>query len=116
MVMIDFFSKILRRLFITDKELDLIQNLSANSPIKSEKIQNVLVNSLKKYFNMYFDDFFQVRSFTDEEYRKVLGEIANEMKKNPETTEFQIENLKQFQNFSKAMQKAIFKVVKEESL
>ena len=84
-------------------------------PQKNSDIsKNILINSLRKYINMYFDDFFQVRGFTDEEYREVINSIAKEIKKSPETVDFQIENLKQFNTFSKAMQKAIFKVVKEE--
>ena len=114
MVLVEILSYIINRLLITDEELNKIKNKATKPKNKSEISDNILVNSLRKYINMYFDDFFQVRSFVDEEYREVINSIVEEIKKTPETVDFQIENLKQFNTFSKAMQKAIFKVVKEE--
>lgn len=114
MVLVEILSSIIKRLLITDEELNQIRNKDAKPENKSKVSENILVNSLRKYINMYFDDFFQVRSFADEEYREIINSIAEEIKKRPETVDFQIENLKQFNTFSKAMQKAIFKVVKEE--
>lgn len=114
MVIFDLITNFIRRLVITDEELDSIRIKSSKTQNKSENSGNILVSSLRTYMNMYFDDFFQVRGFTDIEYREVLNKIANEIKKTPDSVEFQIENLKQFNSFSKAMQKAIFKVVKGE--
>ncbi|MHA1786515.1 MAG: hypothetical protein ACTSVY_09430 [Candidatus Helarchaeota archaeon] len=114
MVLIELLSGIVKRLTLTDEELNYIHERSSNADSKSKKEMNKLASLLKQYINMYFDDFFQVRSFPDQDYRKILNEINNEIKKEPETVEMQVENLKQFQSFSKAMQKAIFKVIKNE--
>jgi len=113
MVILEFISGIIKRLTLSDEELNSIKKKSPASEPKTTQEGSVLVNSLKEYMNMYFDDYYQIRGFQDEEYRKVLEVIGNEIKKDPAAIEFQIENLKQFQSFSKAMHKMIIKNLKE---
>jgi len=112
LVLLEFISDIIKRLSLTDEELNSINIKSPKPEAKPTKEGSLLANSLKKYMNMYFDDYYQIRGFPDEEYRKVLEEIGNEIKKDPDTIEFQIESLKQFQTFSKAMHKMIIKNLK----
>ncbi len=111
LVILEFIQGIIKRLSLTDEELNSVKKQDLETGTNKEVIK--LVNLLKKYINMYFDDYFQIRGFQDIEYRKVLEEIENEIKKDPSMVELQIENLKQFQAFSKAMQKAIVKNLKE---
>lgn len=112
LVILEYITGIIKRLSLTDEELNSIKKESPAPEKKNTQDGNKLVNSLKKYMNMYFDDYYQIRGFKDEEYRKVLEEIGSEIKKNPGTIDFQIENLKQFQSFSKAMHKMIIKNLK----
>ena len=113
MFLFRIFSGIIERLMITDEQLEALREppRSGSSPSNAD---NVLVNALKEYMDMYFDDFFQLRSFSDEQYRAILNKIISEIKKNPDLSAIQVENLKQFQSFSRSMYKAVFKLLKQE--
>ena len=112
LVLLEFISGIIKRLSLSDDELNSVGKKFPETESKSTNEGSNLVNALKKYVNMYFDDYYQIRGFQDVEYRNVLEEIGNEIMKDPAAIEFQIENLKQFQSFSKAMHKMIIKNLK----
>ena len=71
------------------------------------------VRSLKKYNEMYFNDFFQLAGYSDEEYREVLTNIYEDIVKDPTMQETKIDDIKRFSDFSRQMLKVLRTFIKD---
>lgn len=109
MGIIKFLEGINKRLLLTNREFG---SISEKKP-SAGTIQDNLARSIQKFNNMIFNDFFQLDTYSDEQYRELFSSISNTLKENEILTTPQFLHLKRFNDFSRAMHKNLRTYLKE---
>jgi len=109
MGLIEFLNGIIKRLAITNKELESISQEKTNV----EVIQDKLTLHFQTFTNMLFNDFFQIEGYTDEAYRQLFQEINDALKENPVLAPVLFAHLKSFSDYSRAMHKNLRNYLKD---
>ena len=110
MGLIKFLNSIMKRLSLTNKELESISQEESGDNV----IQDKLTLNIQTFTKMMFNDFFQIAGYSDETYRKLFQEINNILKENPVLAPVLFAHLKKFSDYSRAMHKNLRKYLKEQ--
>ncbi len=107
---IKFLNGIMRRLLLTNTQLDSISQEKSDGNV----IQDKMTLNIQTFTNMMFNDFFQIQGYSDETYRQLFQEINNILKENPVLAPTLFAHLKRFSDYSRAMHKNLRKYLKEQ--
>ena len=108
--LIKFLNGIMRRLLLTNTELDSISQEKSDGNV----IQDKLTLNVQTFTKMMFNDFFQIEGYSDETYRLLFQKINNILKENPVLAPALFAHLKRFSHYSRAMHKNLRKYLKEQ--
>ncbi|MFX0134926.1 MAG: hypothetical protein ACFFDN_14895 [Candidatus Hodarchaeota archaeon] len=110
MGLIKLLNGIIKRLALTNKELESISQEESDEHVIKDK----LTLNVQTFTKMMFNDFFQIEGYSDETYRKLFLEINNILKENPVLAPALFAHLKRFSDYSRAMHKNLRKYLKEQ--
>ncbi|MHA1143438.1 MAG: hypothetical protein ACTSRW_01770 [Candidatus Helarchaeota archaeon] len=116
MVLLELLSDFFKRMTLTPEqvkraaETKVTVKENEDEPLSKA---NPMARLLKTFSNMYFNDFFQLDSYPDEEYRELMGKIHEEIISDPVMQETKLDDLKRYSDFSRQMLKVLRTFIKE---
>lgn len=113
LVLLELIGDFIKRVSLTPEQLQ--RALASDEETQDEPIADAspISQLMKKYVNMYLNDFFQLAGYADEEYRQVMKDIHDEIVSDPPMQVVKKEDMKRFSDFSRQMLKVLRTYLKE---